>query len=269
MPDSLRLALGTLTAIRVPPPRRVDRSVARGAMLLAPLVGLLLGLAAAAVLTVIRVVAPDVRSHEAIDTLGAALALGTLALLTRGLHLDGLADTADGLGVKATGDGAQERRLDVMRGPDVGAFGVTTLVLVLLVQLAALTVCSLAGYGSVALITAVVTGRLAATWCCTTPVRPARADGLGAVMARSVPVPAALVVTLLSGIAVAALGVLDDDGALRISLALVAALLVGLAVAAVTLLRSARRLGGVTGDVMGAAVELATAAALVTASLTL
>jgi adenosylcobinamide-GDP ribazoletransferase len=244
--------------------------VARDAMLLAPLVGLVLGGAAATVLTVIRVVAPDVRSVEAVDTLGAVLALATLALLTRGLHLDGLADTADGLGAKApVGDADAERRLEVMRAPDVGAFGVATLVLVLLVQLAALTVCSLAGYGAVSLVTAVVTGRLAATWCCTSPVPPARADGLGAVMARSVPVPAAVVVTLLSLVAVAALGLLDDDGAVRISVALVLAMLVGLVVAAVALRRAVRRLGGVTGDVMGAVVELATAAALVAAALAL
>jgi adenosylcobinamide-GDP ribazoletransferase len=144
-----------------------------------------------------------------------------------------------------------------------------TLVLVLLIELSALTMCSLAGYGSVALVTAVISGRLAATWCCTTPVAPARADGLGAVMARSVPVPAAVVVTLLCMATVTALGLLDDDGALRVGLALVAALLVGLAVASWAVLRSMRRLGGVTGDVMGAAVELATAAALVTAALAL
>jgi adenosylcobinamide-GDP ribazoletransferase len=262
MPDALRLAVGTLTAIRVPAPRRVDRSVARDAMLLAPLVGLLLGVLAAAVLTLVRVVAPDTRPVEAIDSLGAVLALATLALLTRGLHLDGLADTADGMGVKAAGAHAADRRLEVMRAPDVGAFGVATLVLVLLVQLAALTVCSLAGYGAVSLITAVVAGRLAATWCCTTPVAPARLEGLGAVVARSVPVPAALVATLLSLGAVAALGLLDDDGALRIGVALMASLLVGLTVAAVVLTRSTRRLGGVTGDVIGAAVELSTLTAL-------
>jgi adenosylcobinamide-GDP ribazoletransferase len=266
MPDSWRLALGTLTAIPVPAPRRVDRRVARDAMLLAPLVGLVLGALAATVLTVIRVVAPDVRSIEAVDTLGAVLALATLALLTRGLHLDGLADTADGLGVKTDTSAA---RLEVMRAPDVGAFGVATLVLVLLVQLAALTVCSLAGYGAVSLITAVITGRLAATWACTTPLPSARPDGLGSAMARSVPLPAAAVVTLLSLGAVAALGVLDDDGALRISLALGASLLVGLGVAALALWRTSRRLGGVTGDVMGAVVELATAATLVAAALAL
>jgi adenosylcobinamide-GDP ribazoletransferase len=266
MPDSWRLAIGTLTAIPVPAPRRVDRAVARDAMLLAPLVGLVLGALAATVLTVIRVVAPDVRSIEAVDTLGAVLALATLALLTRGLHLDGLADTADGMGVKTDSSTA---RLEVMRAPDVGAFGVTTLVLVLLVQLAALTVCSLAGYGAVSLVTAVITGRLAATWACTTPLRSARPDGLGSVMARSVPVPAAVVVTLLSLGAVAALGLLDDDGALRISVALCLSLLVGLGAAALAVRRTSRRLGGVTGDVMGAAVELATAAALVTAALAL
>jgi adenosylcobinamide-GDP ribazoletransferase len=266
MPDSWRLALGTLTAIPVPAPRTVDRRAARDAMLLAPLVGLLLGAVAATVLTVIRVVAPDVRSIAAVDTLGAVLALATLALLTRGLHLDGLADTADGMGVKTAAPAA---RLEVMRAPDVGAFGVATLVLVLLVQLAALTVCSLAGYGAVSLITAVVTGRLAATWACSTPVPSGRADGLGSVMARSVPVAAAVVVTLLSLGAVAALGLIDDDGTVRASIALMASLLVGLAVAAFALRRATRRLGGVTGDVMGAAVELATAAALVTAALAL
>jgi adenosylcobinamide-GDP ribazoletransferase len=266
MPDSWRLALGTLTAIPVPPPRRVDRRVARDAMLLAPLVGLVLGAVAASVLTVIRVVAPYNTAITAVDALGAVLALATLALLTRGLHLDGLADTADGMGVKADDPAA---RLEVMRAPDVGAFGVATLVLVLLVQLTALTVCSLSHYGAVSLTTAVITGRLAATWACTTLLPPARPDGLGSVVARSVPLPAALVVTLLSLGVVAALGVLDDDGALRISLVLAASLLVGLAVAALALWRTSRRLGGVTGDVMGAAVELATAAALVAAALSL
>ena len=109
-----------------------------------------------------------------------------------------------------------------------------------------------------------VTGRLAATWCCTRAVPPARADGLGALVAGSVPDARRArghVAGVLAGAAV--LGLLDDDGALRIGLALVAALLVGLAVAAVVLLRSARRFGGVTGDVMGAVVEIATAAVLV------
>ena len=269
MPDSLRLALGTLTAVRVPPPRRVDRSVARGAMLLAPVVGLLLGTAAAVVLVVVRVVAPDHRDALAVDGLGAVLAVSALALLTRGLHLDGLADTADGLGVKATGEGSVQRRLDVMRAPDIGAFGVATMVLVLLAQVAALTVCSIAGYGTVALVTAAVTGRLATTWACTSPVPSARADGLGAVVARSVPVAGAVLVSLVSLSLVAGLGLLDDDGSVRTGVVLVGSALGGLVVAALALRHCVGRFGGVTGDVLGALVEITTLTTLVGAALAL
>ena len=57
MPDALRLALGTLTAIRVPAPQHVDRTVAGRAMLLAPLVGAALGLCAAVALDLTRITA--------------------------------------------------------------------------------------------------------------------------------------------------------------------------------------------------------------------
>ena len=60
--------------------------------------------------------------------------MAALALLTRGLHLDGLADLADGLG---SGQPAATA-LDIMRRSDIGPFGTVTLVLVLLTQVAAL-----------------------------------------------------------------------------------------------------------------------------------
>lgn len=84
--DGLRFAVGTLSVLPVRV-ERVDRQVAGQAMTLAPAVGLLLGLIAGLALL-----------PPAPPLLGAALALGLLALLTRGLHLDGLADLADGLG---------------------------------------------------------------------------------------------------------------------------------------------------------------------------
>ncbi len=267
MPDSWRLAFGTLTAIRVPAPRVVDRGVARGAMLLAPAVGLVLGALAVVVLDGVRLLAPDSRPAVGVDLLAAVLAVGALALLTRGLHLDGLADTADGLGVKGAGPDAASRRLEVMRAPDVGAFGVATTVLVLLVEVAALTVCSTAGAGTVGLLGAMVLSRLAATWCATPLLSPARTDGLGSVVSRTVPVAAALAVTLLTAAGLVVLGLLDDDGGPRLALALVGAAVLGLGAAATVVLRAVRRFGGVTGDLIGAAVEVSFATMLVVVAL--
>jgi adenosylcobinamide-GDP ribazoletransferase len=288
MPDSLRLAVGTLTAIRVPAPRRVTPTVAGRAMLLAPLVGVLLGLAAAAVLDGIRFTASLHRPSTVVDLLGAVLALATLAWLTRGLHLDGLADTADGLGVKvgsggpdgsggpgAAGGGdaalerTRERRLAVMREPDVGAFGVVTIVLVLLVQAVALTACVLAGFGTDSLVVAVTVGRLAATWACTTSVPSARPEGLGATVAGSVPRAAALAVTVAVLLGVVLLGRLDDDASRSAEATLVTASLVGLLAGMALLRRCVTRFGGVTGDVLGAVVEVTTTTVLVVVAVAL
>ena len=274
MPDALRLALGTLTVLRVPAPRRVDRSVARGAMLLAPLVGLLLGLAAAVVLDGVRLLPLGDAEPVAADLLGAALAIALLAWLTRGLHLDGLADTADGLGVKGDDDGARERRLAVMRAPDVGAFGVVAVVLVLLVQAAAVTACALTGRGTVGLLVAATVSRLAITWCCTPRTPSARPDGLGAAVAGSVPTGAAAALTAVVLLGAAALGVLDDDGYRSDLLVpgslvadLVLAALAGLAAGWLTRRRAVARLGGITGDVLGAASEIAFTTTLVALAL--
>ncbi len=103
----------------------------------APVVGLLLGLLAAAVLYV---------SGHLLHTgslVAAALSVGSLAVLTRALHLDGLADLADGLGSRKPAAEA----LDIMRRSDIGPFGVVTLVLTLLLQVAGLTQADAAGRG--------------------------------------------------------------------------------------------------------------------------
>src|SRR5215211_6533149 len=107
----------------LPIPARATTS-ARGVLPWAPLVGLVLGGAATGVAVLgARWISP---------LAGAVLAVAVLALLTRGLHLDGLADTADGLGPLRD----RERALEVMRSGDVGPFGVATLVLTLLLQAA-------------------------------------------------------------------------------------------------------------------------------------
>ena len=90
--DGLWLALGTLTLLPTPMPSRVDRVVGGRAMVLAPIVGVLLGGIAAGVVAVAQLVQPDA------DLLAAVLAVLVVAGLSGALHLDGLADFADALG---------------------------------------------------------------------------------------------------------------------------------------------------------------------------
>src|SRR6202012_5273031 len=84
----------------------------------------------------------------------AVLAVGSLAVLSRGLHLDGLADLADGLGSRRPPAEAPA----LMRKSDNGPCGVVTLVLTLLIQVAALARADAAGRGVPAVIVAAVTG---------------------------------------------------------------------------------------------------------------
>lgn len=245
----LRLALTTLTVAPVRGPDRLDRPTAGWAMRLAPLVGL--GLAA--------VLAAVVAGIDALTTgpplLACALGLALHALLTRGLHLDGLADLADGLGSYGT----PERAREVMKQPDVGALGLAAVVLVLGVQVAALQACVLAGRGTTALVVAVVTARVAVTAACRTGVPAAAPGGLGALVAGTVPRgwPSALaLVAAAAGTALAAL----QDAPLWLPALAVAA---GLGTARVLRDHAVRRVGGVTGDVLGALVETTTAVVLV------
>ena len=251
MPDSLRLAMGTLTRIPVPAPRTVDRRVAGRAMLLAPLVGLLLAL-------VIGVPAQVLVNLTPVGgLLGAALAVAALAWLTRALHLDGLADTADALG---SGRPAADA-LEIARRSDIGPFGVVTVVLVVLVQVAALADLLERGAGAGSLVIAVVTGRLALTLACLRGVPAARPDGLGAVVAGSVPRAGGLAVALLwLTLAVASVG---REHGLAAGVATGGAVLGGLLAAAAVVHVARRRLGGITGDVLGATAEITTAVVLV------
>lgn len=246
----LRLALTTFTVLPVRG-GAVDRAAARTAMVLAPAVGAVLGLAAGCLL-----LAGDAVGLPPLG--GGFLAVGLLALLSRGLHLDGLADTVDGLG--ASGD--RERTLAVMKAPDVGPFGVVALVIALGTQAAGLAALSGRTWPAVLCGTAaaVAAGRSAITWACLRPVPAARPDGLGALVAGTVS-PA---VAVLGTVAVAALAVPAVPGRPWHGPVAVA---VGLLAAALLLRRVVRRIGGVTGDVLGAVAEVAvTATVLVLAA---
>lgn len=248
---ALRLSVGLLTVIPVGAIGEVDRRLARTAMLLAPLVGLILGVIAAAVLIGVRALVPTTLGA----LLAAVLAIATLAYLTRALHLDGLADTADALGSGRRGDAA----LEIARRGDVGPFGVVTLVLVLLVQVVALAVASDAGWGALALVVSVVTGRVAAMVACMRGIPAARPEGLGALVAGTVPRTAALAWAVVALGLAAAAGAWITGGAWAPPLAVGAGLALGLGVVA----RSVGRLGGINGDVLGAAIEISATTALV------
>jgi adenosylcobinamide-GDP ribazoletransferase len=217
----------------------------------APAVGLLLGAAGGAVL----VVAGDAAGAGALT--GAVLALAVLALLTRGLHLDGLADLADGLG---SGKPA-EIALEIMRRSDIGPMGVVTVLFALLLQVAAVAHTGATWRGALVLAAGVTTGRLAMTWACRTGVPAARPEGLGALVAGTVrpvvPVLTTIVLAAAAGIAI---------GGIRPGLTLSGGVLAGLGAAWALERHAVRRLGGITGDVLGAIAEVATTVTLVVAT---
>ncbi|MCZ2524494.1 adenosylcobinamide-GDP ribazoletransferase [Streptomyces sp. HB2AG] len=266
--EGMRFAFGTLTVLRVRL-TRWDRAAGRAGMLCAPAVGVAVGAASAALGSALLLLGSG-------PLLAAVASTAVPAALTRGLHLDGLADTADGLGSNKPADEA----LRIMKASDIGPFGVLTVVLVLLAQVAALA--GLYGRGLLAgASAAVVAGaasRLAMTLACRTGVPPARRDGLGAVVAGGVPAGAAAAVAAAVAVLAAAAGAADAVGAVGALPGVLPGALTGavrgvLAVAAALaagelLLRRCRaRLGGVTGDVFGAVCETAATAALVVSAL--
>ena len=250
----------------IPWPRAGDdaavppRAAVSAAMAWAPAVGLLLGVIASAVLLV--------ADHPlgAGPLTASALAVGSLAVLSRGLHLDGLADLTDGL---ASGKPAPAA-LDIMRRSDIGPLGTVTLVLTLLIQVAALSQAESAGHGRgpAALIAAVVTGRLAVTWACRRGVPAARPDGLGALVAGSVrpAVPAAATAAVLAA-ATGAVVISAVVAGQPLGWTLPLAVAAGLGLAFAVQRHAVRRLGGVTGDVLGALAEIATTVTLVAAAM--
>jgi len=214
----LRSALGLFTILPVRAVPEIGRPDAARAVLWLPVAGLLLSVPAAGVLLGVQAGGGSAPRR----LLAAALAIGVLALLTGGLHLDGLADTADGLGSRRPRDEA----LAIMRRSDVGPFGVVALLFTVLVQVTALATVTAGWPGVAALAVAAVTGRTAVVLA-TGPGSPA------ATAARAV-------IAVLAGLCAA--------GLLR-----------RLAV---------RRLGGMTGDVFGALVEVSSAMVLLALALT-
>lgn len=243
--DAWRLAVGTLTAVPVAPPRTVDARTAGRAMVLAPLAVLPLGALVAAV----GLLGPEL-GLTALTT--AVLAVAGLVAGSRAFHLDGLSDTADGL----TASYDRRRSLEVMKSGSAGPAGVAAVVLVLGLQVAALTAVLRADRGWLVAGVLVCLSRSALALACTRGVPGARPDGLGATYVGSVRPLATVALWVVA--AVLAYAACGPAGVVAVVLAA--------AVVVLVLRRAVTRFGGVTGDVFGAAVELALATLLVVVS---
>jgi adenosylcobinamide-GDP ribazoletransferase len=221
-----------------PWPRRVDRSaaeVAEGSVFF-PVIGFLLGLILVLVNSAFKPIVPA-------GILSVAL-VALLALLSRGLHLDGLADTFDGLGA----GGERERVLRVMDDPRTGVFGVLAVVLVVFFKVRAIELMDAARWR--ALLMAPLLGRWAVVLLAYRSL--AAKEGLGSTlighMAGRQLFFATIITVVLATVFSGVVGI---------------ALMIGIALFTLACKRYFhRRLGGVTGDIFGAVGELSETSAL-------
>jgi adenosylcobinamide-GDP ribazoletransferase len=241
MNDFLR-AIGLLTILPVRVPTD-DAAPPGRAMAFYPLVGALIG----ALLAGMAWLAARSGLAEAAPLLPAALLLAAWAGLTGALHLDGWADCCDALFVPVS----RERRLEIMKDPRLGGFGAAGLILLLLVKLAALDGALRSPHAFPALIAIPALARWAAV-IAAKAYPSARPGGMGDYFRRGL---GGRELVIATGLAALAAGPLLWGGLILWAAA-------GLALLAMARLARSR-LGGLTGDVYGAIIELAETAALV------
>lgn len=238
--NALLIALQLLTRFPLPfAADYADRDLGRSPLYY-PLVGLIIGTLLLALAWLLR---------NAPSALSAALLLTVWAWLTGGLHLDGLADCSDAW---VGGHGDRERSLRIMKDPAAGPIAVIALLLVLLVKWSALDVL-MRKQDWLPLLMIPVLGR-AAILVLMAGMPYVSAQGLAANLMKNLSLPAARIVLAATA------------WLMLMTLGWPCLLAAGLMLLAIRQL-AMRRLGGATGDVYGAAVELCEAAALVTVAL--
>ncbi len=200
-----------------------------------PVAGVAVGLAGAAAMLLANALALPL-------SLGAALAVGAMIVATGALHEDGLADMADGFGNAHD----RERTLDIMRDSRIGTYGVLALIMSLSLRVLALAALSNVTDAILAMIAAAA-GSRAVLPIVLYRLPPARSDGLGHAAGRPEQRPV-IEAAVLGGV-LALIGLGPAGALLGIAgTALATVLLSGLA---------ERRIGGQTGDVLGAIQQTA------------
>lgn len=231
----LRAALSLLSRLPLPPPAQFPVPPAVWAW---PVAGALLGaLASGAGMAALAAGLPV--------GVAAALVLAMGALLTGAMHEDGLADSCDGL----WGGWTRERRLEIMKDSHIGSYGVMGLLLVTLARWSA--VVGLLQAGALAPLIAAAALSRAPMAALLAGLPNARGHGLSAAVGR----PGAMAACAAGGVALG----------LALALAGPAGLIAAGAAAATTLGLGAlarRKIGGQTGDILGASQQLAEMAAL-------
>ncbi|MGO4526837.1 adenosylcobinamide-GDP ribazoletransferase [Microvirga sp. 2MCAF35] len=187
--------------------------------------------------------------------LAAMLSVAAMVMATGALHEDGLADLAD-----SVGGSTREKRLEIMRDSRIGSFGASALFLALALRIGALATLASRLDGGAVIAAFLIAASLSRTAGLIPLVflPPARRDGI----ARAVGQPARETFWLAAGIAggiAVVLGAVAVLPPLGIALMLVLSGLAGVALAGF----ASRHLGGQTGDVIGAAQQVAEIAALI------
>lgn len=234
------IAVQFLTRISLAPQMKVSDEEVGSSMRYFPLVGLGMGVGLAAARLVLAAALPG--------SLVDGMIIALLAALSGAIHLDGLADTADGI----AGGKDREGRLRIMKEPHIGAIGAVWVILVIMLKYGALLALS-GRLKYQALLLVPMIGRWAQMLVTYRSEYAGLSRGIGFTFTRQLTMPVVLCNSLLVGACAYYL--------FSIKGALIALVILAACRAYAAYFR--RALGGITGDVLGAATELAETAALI------